>query len=103
MTRDSSHEHQLEEGLLSGTRKPSKSFIKRHWKKMAGGLVVLLALVALLSSGHATTALKPTTPTFPIAETEQKEWAAYSPYFALGTYESPPSNCEITQVREPLI
>ena len=98
MPYDRGSEGELEQGLLSGTRKPSTRFTKRHWKKMAGGLIVLVAFLSLFSTGYASSGLKPTAPTFPIPESEQLKWSAYSPYFALGEYESPPNGCEITQV-----
>ena len=95
-------EDELEEGLLSGTRKSSTRFTKRRCK-MAGGLIVLVSFLSLLSFGHGSSGLKTTAPTFAIPESEQLKWSAYSPYFALGKYESPPGDCEITQVCSQLI
>lgn len=90
---------ELEEGLLSGTRKTSHSVLGTHGKKMAAGLVVLVALASLWSLGRAAFVPKPIAPTFPISEGEQLNWAQYSPYFALGKYEQPPGSCRIDQVR----
>ena len=98
MPAERDHRDELEEGLLSGTRKPSRPLFRQRWKKMAISLVVIVSVVSLLSLGYATSVPKATAPTFPIAESEQLNWAQYSPYFPLGKYEAPPGNCRIDQV-----
>ena len=90
---------ELERGLLSGTRKPSQHSPSKHRKTMAAGLTVFVVLAALWSLGSTASVPKRTAPTFPIAESEQLNWAQYSPYFALGQYEQPPGSCKIDQVR----
>lgn len=90
--------HELEQGLLSGTRKPSPSFVTTRWRKMAAGFVVLIVGIWILMWSWSAVAFKPITPVFPIPEKEQLNWGQYSPYFPVAEYEPPPDNCKITQV-----
>lgn len=90
---------EIEQGLLTGTRKPPKSLARGHCKTMAAGLTTLVALAALWSLVHTASVTKHTAPTFPIAEREQLNWAQYSPYIALGKYKQSPGSCKIDQVR----
>lgn len=87
---------ELEQGLLSGTRTVPRSTLPPPWKMLFGfvALACLLSLFEVL----ATSVPKNTAPTFPIPESEQREWSAYSPYFPLAEYKAPPAGCRINQV-----
>lgn len=65
---------------------------------MAGALVVVVICGVLLSYGGTASAFTPITPVFPIPESEQLNWAQYSPYFPLAAYRQPPAGCAIDQV-----
>ena len=107
MPKQNVADRELEEGLLSGTRKHPTRFLRARWTKMAGVVLILAVCAFALSSAFATSipsGIHSTTPVFPISVSEQKNWGQYSPYFPLAEYQAPPKGCEITQVRSlPLI
>lgn len=96
MAGDRGQEDELEQGLLSGTRTVPRSTLCSPWKMLFG--FVALACLLSLSEVLATSVSKNTAPTFPIPESEQRNWSPYSPYFPLAEYKAPPAGCQINQV-----
>ncbi|THG92467.1 hypothetical protein EW026_g8445 [Hermanssonia centrifuga] len=88
----------LEEGLLTGTRRPLRTpfATKFTLKKMLLALIILASIVLLGSIlAYSKTTV---TPVLGVPFNVQLEWAQYSPYIPHGVYSGPPSGCEITQV-----
>ncbi|KAI0684185.1 phytase [Cytidiella melzeri] len=91
---------ELQEGLLSGTRKALLS--PRRSSRVCRVVAVALCSVALLAylarssppfSGPTEQILDSLVP-----ETQRRSWAQYAPYYSTAEYELPPAGCEVTQV-----
>lgn len=67
-------------------------------------LVATGSLPACLGAGPVRESPTSTTVTTVFAPAEtQHNWGAYTPWYPAGKYPDPPSNCEINQVRKPII
>ncbi|PSR83458.1 hypothetical protein PHLCEN_2v5730 [Hermanssonia centrifuga] len=98
MSQRADNAEDLEEGLLTGARRPLRASFTTKFtlKKMILALVVL-ASIGLL--GSMLTHSKTVTPALGVPANVQLEWAQYSPYIPHGIYSGPPSGCEITQLQ----
>ncbi|KAI0089281.1 phytase [Irpex rosettiformis] len=60
--------------------------------------VTKLWLVVLCYVALGVAEVRTITPRLPVAESEQLNWAAYSPYFPAADYKNPPVGCKVDQV-----